>query len=280
MLFGSILWGLTWIPLKYFHQQGWDVIPIVLITNGAIALFLTPILFKQYAKWRKQQHYIWIIFITAGVANLAFASAMVYGDVIRVMILFYLLPAWGVLGGKFFLNEHIDLTRGIALALSLCGAFLVLGGFQFFDKPASWIDILALLAGFALAMNNIAFRASHKLPVASKMSAVFLGSVVLSAMLLAFNVQPFQTPSFDQLLPVALFGLCWILLATLCTQWAVTRLEVGHSSILIIMELVTAVVSAMWIAGERANSIEAIGGLLIVTAAYIETRRKIIPGAK
>ncbi len=276
MLFGSMLWGLTWIPLKYFHQQGVDVIPLVLMTNGIVALLLLPVLIKQFPIWRNNHKYIWIIVISSGIANLAFATAMIYGDVIRVMVLFYLLPAWGVLGGKLFLNEKIDRTRSLAVLLALSGAFLVLDGFNFFKTSASWIDFLALLAGFALAMNNVAFRASVDLPVASKMSAVFLGSTILAFVLLVFEVQPFPDMNMPNWLPVIAFGLFWILLATLCTQWAVTRLEVGQSSILIIMELVTAVVSAMWIGGERASLEEAIGGLLIVTAAYFETRRRVI----
>jgi len=275
MLFGSMLWGLTWIPLKYFHQQGMDVIPLVLMTNGVVAFLLLPVLIKQFPLWRNDQKYIWIILISSGIANLAFATAMIYGDVIRVMVLFYLLPAWGVLGGKFFLNEKIDRTRLLAVLLALSGAFLVLDGFNFFKTSASWIDFLALLAGFALAINNVAFRASVNVPVASKMSAVFMGSSMLAIVLLVFEVQPFPDMNMSDWLPVFAFGLFWILLATLSTQWAVTRLEVGQSSILIIMELVTAVVSAMWIGGERASLLEAIGGLLIVTAAYFETRRRI-----
>ena len=276
MLFGSMLWGLTWIPLKYFHQQGMDVIPLVLMTNGVVALLLLPILIKQFPLWRNDHKYIWIILIASSIANLAFATAMIYGDVIRAMVLFYLLPAWGVLGGKFFLNEKIDRTRLFAVLLALLGAFLVLDGYNFFKTSASWIDFFALLAGFALAVNNIAFRASVNLPVASKISAVFLGSTILAIILLVFGVQPFPDINISDWLPVFAFGLFWILLATLCTQWAVTRLEVGQSSILIIMELVTAVVSAMWIGGERASLLETIGGLLILTAAYFEARRRVL----
>jgi drug/metabolite transporter (DMT)-like permease len=65
----------------------------------------------------------------------------------------------------------------------------------------------------------------------------------------------------------------WIFVATLCTQWAVTHLEVGRASILIIIELITAVTSALWIGGERISGLEILGGLLILIAAVIEAYR-------
>jgi len=42
---------------------------------------------------------------------------------------------------------------------------------------------------------------------------------------------------------------------------------------IIILELVTAVASALWIGGERMSVSEMVGGALILTAAVIEARR-------
>jgi len=43
--------------------------------------------------------------------------------------------------------------------------------------------------------------------------------------------------------------------------------------VIIILELVTAVASALWIGGERMSVTEMVGGALILTAAVIEARR-------
>ena len=50
-------------------------------------------------------------------------------------------------------------------------------------------------------------------------------------------------------------------------------MEAGRSSIIIIMELITAVVSATLIAGERMSVPEMLGGVLILSAALIEALR-------
>lgn len=273
LLFGSILWGLTWLPLKYFKDSGIEGIPLILVGYGAVALVMLPVFLKQLPQWLCHQKYIWFIFFVSGLANLAFTLAIMHGDVIRVMILFYLIPAWGVLGGKFFLKENVDNIRWLAVFLALLGAFLVLGGSKIFHSPPSWIDLFALCSGFALSMNNIAFRASPQLPLPSKLSAIFIGSFFTAAILIVLNVQEMPSvPFFNWLTVIAFVGI-WILIATISTQWAVTKLEVGRASILIITELLTAVLSAMWITNERLTAPEMIGGLLILIAAICEAWR-------
>ncbi|HFE39648.1 MAG TPA: DMT family transporter [Gammaproteobacteria bacterium] len=273
LLFGSILWGLSWIPLKYFKESGIEGIPLVLMGYGTVAILLLPVFIRQYPRWREQQKYIWIILCFSGIANLTFTSAIMYGDVIRVMVLFYLIPAWGVLGGWYFLKEKIDTVRSIAVVFALAGAFLVLGGPKIFNTAANWLDLLAIIAGFSLAMNNIAFRASSNLPIGSKMAAIFIGSLVFSILLTFAGVQNIPNAPILLWTTVILFVLSWIFIATLATQWAVTKMDVGRASILIIMELITAVISAMWIGDERLNESEIVGGLLIFCSAILEARR-------
>lgn len=273
LLFGSMLWGLSWIPLKYFEEQGAAGVAVVLIAYGAVAAVLFPKFANQYPIWKKQQDYIWLIMFLGGFGNLAFATSLTYGDVVRVMVLFYLMPAWGVLGGWFFLKEKIDAKRWFAAGLALSGAFLVLGGPKVFETSASWIDLFALASGFTLAMNNIAFRATPKIPVASKISAMFVGGFIMAMLFMILLRQPLPGNSLSIWFAIAAFGLCWIFLATLTTQWAVTKMEVGRASIIIITELLTAVISAMWLANETLNNGELIGGLMILLAAVLEARR-------
>jgi drug/metabolite transporter (DMT)-like permease len=71
------------------------------------------------------------------------------------------------------------------------------------------------------------------------------------------------------------YGLAWLLLATLGTQFGVTHMEAGCASVIIILELVTAVASALWIGGERMSVTEMVGGALILAAAVFEARRAV-----
>ncbi len=274
LLVGSVLFGLMWIPLKFFHTQGLGAIPINFVAYGVLSIVFFPLILKHFAQWKSQYPYLLVIFIFGGLANLTFSTAMVYGDVVRAIVLFYLLPAWGVLGGWFFLNEKIDKVRGLSVILALSGAFFVFGGGNILQTPPSWIDAIALASGFFLALNNIAFRASPNLPITIKLGTIFTGSCISAGVILLFQAQSLPVISNTNWLLLIAFGLTWILGATICTQWAVTRLEVGRSSVLIIMELIVAVSSAILLGNESATATEMLGGLLILIAAILEGVRQ------
>ena len=71
------------------------------------------------------------------------------------------------------------------------------------------------------------------------------------------------------------YGIFWLTVITFGTQWGVTRLEAGRASIIIIMELVAAVVSANLLLGETMAAMELVGGALVVGAVLVETFREL-----
>lgn len=259
--------------MKFLNQQGLEGIPMVFVSQLILALLFTraglrPEPLKQ--AWKATLG----IALTGGSAILCFTYALMYGDVVRVMVLFYLLPVWGVLGGRVFLHEHIDRVRWFGVAIAIVGAFLILGGPRIFDLPPSWIDLLALLSGLFFAANNMFFRGAVSLSLASKLMMMFYGCSAISGLLILSGVQawPSSLPAVSWGWLV-LYAFTWLLLANLGSQWAVTRMEAGRSSIIIIMELVAAVVSAMVINKTRLSLVEWGGCLLVVTAAFLEASR-------
>lgn len=273
LLAASVLWGVTWWPLKQFNQQGIAGPALILFAYGAVALALLPVLWRERAAWRGRTSLLLLILLLGGFANLAFASAMVYGNVVRAMVLFYLTPVWGVLGGRIFLGESIDAKRGLGVAGALTGAFLILGGTVIFESPPSAVDLLATASGLTFALNNIVFRATQSQPLGSKVAAMFLGCFVMAGGFMLLQQQPLPSLSSATGGWLAAFGLGWLLVATAGTQWAVTHMEAGRASILIILELVVAVLTATWIGGESVSAQELAGGLLILAAAVMEARR-------
>jgi drug/metabolite transporter (DMT)-like permease len=132
------------------------------------------------------------------------------------------------------------------------------------------VDAVAILSGFAFAMTNLCFRASPELPVPSKIAALFLGCLLFALLLLASGVQAFPAVGRHTVLLAMMFGIGGLLLATSGTQWAVTKMEAGRSSIVMVMELVAAVASAALIAGDRMSMMEMQGGALILGATLME----------
>lgn len=270
----SVLWGLTWLPLKYLNELGFDGVPLTLFLYLIMLVLILP------WAWRERHHILtsWKVLLgvalLGGGAQLAFNTALVYGEVIRVMVLFYLVPLWGVLGGRIFLQEKIDQVRWLGVGFSIFGAFLVVGGLHAFVAPPSWIDGIALLSGFLFAMNNIVFRISQTVPVKIKLAFMFLGAFVLAGAVITQMDIPVSFDISGQAWGILfLYAAIWMMAANFGTQWAVTHIEAGRSSIIVIMELVTAVVSASLILGETMTPLEMIGGSLIMLAAFLEARR-------
>jgi drug/metabolite transporter (DMT)-like permease len=274
LLAASVVWGLTWIPLKYFGAFGLQGVNVTLVGHGSVGALALPWLFYRRSAWRAEWQGMLLLSTFGGLANLAFSSAIVSGDVVRVMVLFYLLPAWGVLGGWLLLGERVDALRKLTVVGALIGAFLILGGTRMLAERPSIADALAVLSGMALALNNVLFRKLSSIAVADKVAAMFAGCLVWAAPLTLFGVQalPAGVPAAIWL-ELACFGLVWLFAATVGTQWGVAHMEAGRSSVLIIMELVAAVASAALINGARLAPSEWLGGMLIVAAAFIEARR-------
>ncbi|WP_339068317.1 EamA family transporter [Teredinibacter turnerae] len=134
--------------------------------------------------------------------------------------------------------------------------------------------MIALLAGIAFAANNLLFRGVDKVGLATKLSAMFVGCALLALVLLVLGVQQF--PTDVGYLPwgwVILYSVTFLLAANIGSQWSVSLLEAGKSSVIMIMELVAAVVSAMFVAGESLAPLEWVGCVLIVSAALLEAYR-------
>ena len=73
--------------------------------------------------WRQVPRYpgLWLLAVSAGLTNVCFNWAVTVGDVVRVVLLFYLMPAWSVLLAWRFLGE-------VPTPLALLRLLLAFGG--------------------------------------------------------------------------------------------------------------------------------------------------------
>jgi drug/metabolite transporter (DMT)-like permease len=266
------MWGLAWVPLRTLHDIGIDGVPLTLIAFGTAGAALLPFLLRQRAQWRGDGRWLLVIALLGGYANLSFTTAMVYGDVVRVMVLFYLLPVWGVVGGRLFLGERIDTPRIACVIAALTGAGLILGAEALLTLRVHWTDLLAISCGLAFTGNNLVFRARQGAPVTSKAAAMLLGAAALAALALLFHAQPLTPLSVPVVAGAAGYGL-WVLLATIGMQFGVTHMAAGRASVLIILELIVAVLSAVLLGEDELGAREWTGVALVMLAAIAEARR-------
>lgn len=273
LFISSIGWGLTWLPIKKLSEMGLDSMHLIFIAFVSGALLLSPWLYQQYTLWKQSIGFMLMIALAGGIANASFQTAIVHGDVIRVMILFYMLPVWSVIGGRLFLKEKIDSTRIIAVVLCLSGAYIILDVWHASWQGITWIDVLAMSSGMGLAATNILFRFTQHVPVMSKVAAMFIGCTMLIGASLTMFTPATVLPENNVIVWAVAYGALWLTLITFGTQWAVTRMEAGRSAIIIVMELVVAVMTSAWLSQADLMTYEIVGGVMVLSAAVLEGSR-------
>ena len=270
LFFSATLWGLTWWPVKNFAAAGLSGPWLTLLSYGPVGLAGLYFVWRERAAWRRQIWLFLLLGLVGGWANTAFINALLLGDVVRVMLLFYLAPVWSVLGGRIFLAEKVSHRRMLAVVLALAGLWFVIGGADAFNAALSTSDLLALSAGLAFAGNNLISRATQSVPMTSKTVVVFLGCGIVSAATLGWQNLPPPDISAPLGLALLAYGFIWMLLATATWQYGVTHLETGRAGVILITELIVAVLSVTWFGGEQMLPRIWLGGLLIAAASLIE----------
>jgi len=269
LLFGATAWGIIWYPYRLLEQAGFSGVVASVITY-AVALLLGAVLFR--GDWRKLfAHPMTIIplALAAGWTNLSFVLAVIDGEVMRVLLLFYLSPLWTLLLAKLLLEERTGRRGLLVIALSLAGAFVMLWrpeeGLPMPQNNAEW---LGLSAGLCFALTNVLTRRATQLSLEAKSAAVWGGVTLLALVLLPFHGTPLPQPS-QITLPSGLLMLALgaiLMVTTLLVQYGITHTPVTRASVIFLFELVVAAISSWLLAGELMTTREWLGGAMIVAA--------------
>ncbi|WP_417792381.1 DMT family transporter [Stutzerimonas xanthomarina] len=265
---GAVAWGLGWLPLHHFASVGLIGMPLVLLVYGLLSLIAFPVLWRERHAWLPQRKSLLAITICGGGATAALVTALAIGEVVRVMLLFYLAPVWGVLGGWLLLGERLTPLRIGALLLAMLGIALTLGISSELLQPLSGSDWLALAAGLGFSLNNLATRAADRVPLGSKTLAPFVGSALIAAVLCPLLGEYPPPLSFTLSWQIGLMALGW-LLSMAAVQYGVSHIEAGRAAVLVVFELVAAVLSSAWLGEQTISLNEWLGAALVTFAALI-----------
>jgi drug/metabolite transporter (DMT)-like permease len=272
LLGGAAVWGMIWYPFRLLEQAG---ISGMLSAFLAYAIALMIGLAISGPLWRELRVAGWwgiLLIACAGWTNFGYVQAIIEGEVMRVLLLFYLAPLWTVFFAHFLLGERLNRYGYAVIALSLGGALVMLWqpslGLPVPQNRAEWIG---LSAGISFAMTNVVVRHTQHLSVAFKSATVWLGTVLLTGLMLLFSgdmLTQISGISFDSWWMLALIGL--VLCATsFAVQFGLTHLPANQAVVLLLFELLFAAVAAYFLAGEKMGMQEFIGAVLIVSASLL-----------
>lgn len=275
LLLAATLWGLIWYPLRWLEAAGLNGLWSALAMYTTAVLVAVPYFISHRRYILAQPGLFLLIAFFSGWTNIAFILSVIEGNVVRVVLLFYLSPLWATLFARLFLREKFSAQSLFMLSTAMCGALLMLwkpeqaGGWQL--SAADW---LGLSAGMAFAATNVAVRYAIDMPVTLKSSSAWLGVSLLAAawLLLADTGQP--QVSADVLLWTMLVGGIAMIIMTLSVQYGVTHMPVQRSAVILLFELVVVAVSAEILTNEQVSLQEWLGGLFIIAAALLAARQQ------
>ena len=271
LLLNALVWGLSWWPLREMQALGLHPLWSSSLIFG---LALVVLSFWKPAAWRQLLHTpaLWTLMIAAGLTNVGFNWAVATGDVVRVVLLFYVMPAWSIPIAWWVLGERP--TRGALwrLGLALVGVALVL---KTPDTPWPWpesaSDYLALMGGASFAWTNALLRRHNDTPSGARMIAMFAGGTALSLGLAVVWVGLGHTtlPTDLSWWPYALgLGLTF-LASNLALQYGAARLSAHTTALVMLSEVVFAAISSVALGVSELSARTLIGGGLIVLAAAL-----------
>jgi drug/metabolite transporter (DMT)-like permease len=271
LLVNAFLWGVSWWPFRALQTQGlhplWATGLMYMVIAGCV-LCLRPGTLQSCAKHPG----LWWLALASGLTNICFNWAVTVGDVVRVVLLFYLMPAWAVLLAWPILGERPTVVSLLRLSLALAGVLLVLKHPDAaWPIPQSLPDYLALAGGMSFALTNIMLRKLHKASSEACMLSMFGGGAVLATSVALWG----STAGWVPKVPAADAG--WILLAlglalalfasNLALQYGAARLRSATTSLVMLSEIVFATLSSVLLGAAILDVRTAAGGVLIALAA-------------
>ena len=273
----ALVWGVSWWPFRTLQGNGlhpmWATAIIYIFAIASLAVV-------RPAAWRGlvQHPALWWLVLAAGLANVGFNWAVTVGDVVRVVLLFYLMPGWVVLLAWPLLGEKPTAGSLLRLALALAGVVVVLKtpGANW-PVPESLADWLALMGGFSFALTNILLRKLNHTPEPSRMLAMFGGGAVLAlgAAVMGMGAGLVTSPPVPNLqwASVAIALSLAFLAGNLALQYGAARLSASATSLIMLLEVVFASVSSVLLGAGELSTRTLLGGGLILLASLLSISR-------
>jgi drug/metabolite transporter (DMT)-like permease len=270
ILSGALIWGLIWYPYRVLQEAGISGPLATLITYALAMGFGSFMLPRVWREIRSAGWWALLLLFSAGWANFGYVLAMLHGEVMRVLLLFYMAPVWTILFSFWLLGERLNRYGYLVIALSLGGAFTMLWepslGLPVPQNSSEW---LGLTAGIGFALSNVVSRRASHLSVEAKTFSIWIGTALLTAPLLYWQGSWQVTGIAAQnwlILSCLGVALCAVSFAV---QYGVTHMPANRAMLLFLFELVVAAISSYFLAGEAMQLLDWLGAALIVSASLL-----------
>lgn len=276
IILSATFWGSMWMPLHAAYDTGLSGAWAAWMVYGVPAFVVLPLILRDRGRGLLSGGWplLWLGMST-GICNYLYAASVVYGDVARVVLLFYVNPVWSVLLERTVLKSPITPGRAAALAVGLIGMLVLNYDGEGLPLPRSVAEWGGLAAGFCWAVGLVTMRMTPHIGMVEKAFLQYVVAMVFGGAVLALGVFPSQADwsAVDwprAILWIAIIAGVWVLPGLLLSFWAAARLSPTRASMLFMAEVVIGVATAAIWTDYPFGWREAIGGAIIVSASVLE----------
>ncbi|MFL2685548.1 MAG: DMT family transporter [Amylibacter sp.] len=278
-LYAGGVWGLFWIPLRALEEAGINGLWVTFVYFLVPTIFLIPVGIWRLKYLKLGGFNLQLTGMLSGGALMLYATSIVYTDVVRAMLLFYLTPVWGTILGRLFLNENITPLRIVSMIIAITGMLTIFGLGVKFPIPQNVGDWMGVASGLMWAVASLRIRLNQNAS-AIDMTLGFFFWATIFAIIIALIIAPNFVPTISQVLPalpiLLVFVILLILPGTLASLWGPKFLNPGLVGLLFMTEIVVGSISVALLAGEPFGYREVIGIILISSASMIEPIKSIL----
>lgn len=270
LLFGASMWGLIWYPYRLLELDGVGGVVSSLASYAIPLVLILPFFWKHLHSARAHMGWLALLALAAGWTNMGYVLAVIGGEIMRVVLLFYLAPVWTVIFARWLLGEELSGWGWLIMAFSFAGALTMLwpegGGLPLPANDAEWI---ALSAGATFALSNVVARKVSEADVWAKSLAIWGGVAVIAFLALGFEPRPFEfAGSASVSLWLLLLGVGLAIgIMTLAVQYGLTHTSANQAIIIFLFELVVAAISSWFWANEALTLREWVGAAMIIAGS-------------
>ena len=273
LIINAFVWGVSWWPFRQLQNLGlhplWATAAVYLLVFAVLLAYFGGHQLKAFTSHPA----LWGLALASGLTNVGFNWAVTVGDVLRVVLLFYLMPAWSVLVAWVLLGEKPTGASLLRLLLAMAGVWVVLKTPDSpWPLPQSGADYLALLGGLSFAITNALLRRCNAAPSGARMLAMFGGGALLASgvALLGMAQQVVPVPALQAAgWPVLLALSVGFLISNAALQYGAARLAASTTALVMLTEILFASASSAVLGAAAFTPRLLMGGSLIMLAALL-----------
>ena len=276
IMLSAFFWGSMWMPMHALYGTGLSGAWAAWLIYGVPILVTLPLVLRNgTASLTGGGWPLFWLGLATGACNYLYAAGVVYGDVARIVLLFYVNPVWSVLLERIVLGTKLSRGRVAALILGLGGMWILNYDGQGLPLPRNIAEWAGLLAGFCWAVALVCMRMTPNIGMVEKAFSQYLAAVLVGGAILVAGIFPPQenwaAVQWDgAAFWIVVIAVVWVVPSLLLSFWGAARLSPTRASMLFMVEVLVGVGTAAIWAGSAIGWRELVGGAIIISAGLVE----------